>query len=140
MTLTHQSLHHLGEIIAPDPAVTGRIVVLDCAQDLPFAVARVYWIHGMCEGEARGAHAHLALTQAVVALSGAVRFELDDGQTRTTHLLDHPTQYLIVPPNSWRDFTALKPDTVLLVLASDPYDEADYIRDYATFLAHRGRT
>ena len=131
-------LQSLAQIVAPDPGVTGRIVVLDCASDLPFPVRRVYWIHGMCKGEARGAHGHRALTQAVVALTGTVRFELDDGTRRTVHLLTRPDQYLIVPPGLWRDFTALEQGTTLLVLASAAYDEADYIRDYAAFLAFRG--
>lgn len=124
----------LPEIIAPDEGVTGRIVVLDCASAVPFQVQRVYWIHGMCLGEKRGFHAHRALTQVIVAVHGSVSFELDNGFTRTTHVLSHPSQYLIVPPSSWRDFTALAPDTCLLVLASAPYDEADYIRDYDDFL------
>lgn len=133
-----QGVHNLPQIVAPDPMVAGRIVVLDCASDLPFPVRRVYWISGMCEGEQRGEHGHRLLTQAVVALTGAVRFELDDGAQRRVHLLDRPDQYLIVPPGFWRDFTALQDGTTLLVLASAPYDEADYIRDYAAFLAFRG--
>jgi len=133
-----RDIRTLPQIIAPDPAVTGRIVVLDCASDLPFPVFRVYWIHGMTKGEVRGAHGHRLLTQAVVALTGAVRFELDDGAARTVHLLSRPDQFLIVPPGLWRDFTALAEGTTLLVLASAPYDEADYIRDYAEFRAFRG--
>lgn len=130
----------LPQIIAPEPDVTGRIVVMDVATDLPFAAQRVYWIHGMRAGEQRGAHAHRELTQAIVAVAGRVRFELDDGTTRTEHLLDAPDRYLIVPPSSWRDFTALDDGTVLLVIASQPYRESDYIRDYAQFLAYRGVT
>ena len=133
-----QDIRHLPQIVAPDPEVTGRIVVLDCANDLPFPVQRVYWIHGMRLGEVRGAHGHRTLTQAVIAMTGAVRFEIDDGTTRTAHLLTRPDQYLIVPPGMWRDFTALADGTTLLVLASAPYVEADYIRDYAEFRAFRG--
>jgi dTDP-4-dehydrorhamnose 3,5-epimerase-like enzyme len=129
----------LSEIVAPDEAVSGRIVVLDCAAHLPFEVKRVYWIHGMRQGEQRGGHAHRSLTQAVVAIAGRVSFELDDGVTRRTHLLERPNEYLIVPPGNWRDFTALEPGSALLVLASAPYEEADYIRDYDAFLKFRGR-
>ena len=132
-------LHRLSEIHAPDASVSGRIVVLDCAALLPFEVKRIYWIHGMRQGEQRGGHAHRALTQAVVAVAGRISFDLDDGTTRTTHLLGHPNEYLIVPPNHWRDFTALEPGSTLLVLASAPYAEADYIRNYADFLTYRGR-
>lgn len=128
----------LPEIIAPDPAVQGRIVVVEAGRDLPFLPRRVYWIHGMRAGEARGAHGHRRLTQAIVAVAGAVRFELDDGLRRTVHVLDHPARMLIVPPGHWRDFTALADGTTLLVLASDLYDEGDYIRDYADFLSFKG--
>lgn len=133
------TLQSLSEIVAPDDAVSGRIVVLDCNALLPFEVKRVYWIHGMREGEQRGGHAHRALTQAVVAIAGRVSFVLDDGTTRTTHLLQRPNEYLIVPPGNWRDFAALEPGSTLLVLASASYDEADYIRDYGDFLKFRGR-
>lgn len=123
------------EIIAPDPQVSGRIVVLDVARDLPFAVRRVYWIHGMRAGEARGAHGHRRLHQAIVAVAGGARFTLEDGFTTSTHDLTHPDQVLLIPPGHWRDFTALQEGTTLMVLASEPYDEADYIRDHAEFLA-----
>lgn len=137
--MTKGPLQRLSEIVAPDDNVSGRIVVLDCAALLPFAVKRVYWIHGMQQGERRGGHAHRALTQAVVAIAGRVSFEMDDGVTRTTHLLERPNEYLIVPPNQWRDFTALEAGSTLLVLASAPYEEADYIRNYDDFLKFRGR-
>lgn len=140
MTNAGPELQHLSEIVAPDDDVTGRIVVLDCALDLLFAVKRVYWIHGMRQGERRGGHAHRSLTQAVVAVAGRISFELDDGVTRTTHLLQRPNDYLIVPPGNWRNFTALEPGATLLVMASAPYEEADYIRDYDDFLKFRGRT
>ena len=132
-------LKRLSEIVAPDANVSGRVVVLDCAALLPFDVKRVYWIHGMRQGEQRGGHAHRTLTQAVVAVAGRISFELDDGYTRTTHLLERPNDYLIVPPSHWRDFTALEPGSTLLVLASAPYEEADYIRDYSDFLNYRSR-
>lgn len=130
-------LHGLPEIVAPEPDVSGRIVVMELERDLPFPVRRVYWIHGMRAGEKRGFHAHRRLSQAVICLAGRVRFELDDGQNRVTHWLDRPDRHLIVTPGQWRDFQALEDGSVLLVLASDPYDEADYIRDYAEFLAFK---
>ena len=136
--MTLPAARRLPEIIAPDPDVSGRIVVVQAGADLPFTPARVYWIHGMRAGEARGAHGHRRLTQAIVAVAGAVRFELDDGTARSVHVLDHPAQMLIVPPGHWRDFTALAAGTTLLVLASDPYDEQDYIRNYRDFLAFKG--
>ena len=130
-------LQELSAIVAPDPEVSGRIVVLDVAEKLPFEVRRVYWIHGMRAGEARGAHGHRRLVQAMVAISGRVRIEFDDGHERSEYLLDRPDRVLIVPPGLWRDFTALDAGTTLLVLASEPYDEADYIRDYDAFVTYR---
>lgn len=135
--MTRPALHRLSEIVAAEPEVKGRIAVLDVAALLPFAVQRVYWIHGMARGERRGGHAHKALTQAVVAVAGRVQFELDDGATRSHWRLDRPNEYLIVPPDHWRDFTALDEGACLMVLASAPYEEADYIRDYQEFLAWR---
>ncbi len=135
--MTAPSLNRLSEIVAAEPEVTGRIAVLDCAALLPFEVKRVYWIHGMSQGERRGGHAHKALTQAVVAVAGRVHFELDDGTTRSHWQLDRPNEYLIIPPDHWRDFTALDEGACLMVLASAPYEEADYIRDYQEFLAWR---
>lgn len=129
-----ERLLQLDDIVAPDPQVSGRIAVLDVARDLPFAVQRVYWIHSMRQGEVRGGHGHRRLQQAVIAVAGRVSFELDDGTTRRRHLLDRPGQVLIVPAGEWRDFTALDDGATLLVLASEPYDADDYIRDYQVFL------
>lgn len=134
---TPVALQHLSEIVAAEPDALGRIVVLDCATQLPFAVKRVYWIHGMRQGEQRGGHAHRSLSQAVVAIAGRVSFDLDDGTSRVTYLLERPNDTLIISPGYWRDFTALADNSTLLVLASDAYDEADYIRDYADFLTFR---
>lgn len=134
--LTAPSLQDLPAIRADEPGIRGRICVLESGADLPFEIRRVYWIHGMARGERRGGHAHRALVQAMVAVSGQVEMELDDGHVRQRFVLDTPDRMLLVPPGFWRDFTTLQDGTTLMVLASQPYREDDYIRDRAAFLAH----
>ena len=104
------------------------------APTCPFAIARVYWLHDLREGESRGHHAHKALSQAFVAASGAFHIELDDGHRKNEYRLDKPDVALFVPPKLWRTIRVLREHSVLVVMASAPYDEADYIRDYAEFL------
>ena len=103
----------------------------------PFRIRRVYWLHDLEEGEVRGSHAHRTLLQSITAVSGACDIELDNGEVRCVHRLQRATQALLVPPMLWRTITVLQPHTALVVLASAPFDEADYIRDYDAFLRNR---
>ena len=99
----------------------------------PFPVKRVYWIYNTSPGATRGRHAHRALRQLLVACAGSCTIMLDDGKvTRQIHL-DRPTKGLLVGPGIWREMNTFSKDCVLVVLASLPYDEADYIRDYLEF-------
>lgn len=98
-----------------------------------FPIKRVYYLFGTQPGVSRGFHAHQDLRQIVVAVTGACDFVLDDGQTRTTIRLADPTKGLFVEPMVWHEMHAFTPDCVLLVIASDNYDERDYIRSYDDF-------
>ena len=104
--------------------------------DLPFALRRAYVMHGVPAGARRAGHAHRSLAQVLVALSGAVDVVVDDGCRRETVTLDEPTCGLLIGPNVWRELGPFRPGTVCLVLASAPYDPADYIHGYDEFLAH----
>ena len=106
----------------------------DPAQSAPFAVLRVYWIHGLRAGDRRGDHAHREMQQLLVATSGSLRVELDDGQARREFLLDRPTRGLWVPAGLWRRIQVLADGTTLLALASTHFEESDYIRDYDAFV------
>jgi hypothetical protein len=111
----------------------GRLGIIEGGRHVPFEIRRVFYVTNLEPGLRRGGHAHKAQSQALVALAGAVTVSLDDGRHAETHRLARPDALLFVPPMVWLDYFAETPDAVLLVLSSDCYDEADYIRDRAEF-------
>lgn len=102
---------------------------------LPFEIRRLYYLYDVPTGQVRGAHGHRKLQQLMVAVSGAVDVECDDGRQRRSFRLDSPDVGLYVSPMIWRNLTGFTPGTVCVVLASEPYDESDYFRSYDDFLA-----
>ena len=112
----------------------GSLVAIESGRDVPFDIARAYYVFGTTPGASRGFHAHLALTQFAIAVAGACTMILDDGRDRIQVRLDSPAAGLLIPPMTWREMTDFTPDCVLLVLADAYYDESDYIRDYDDFL------
>nr|QGT50686.1 dTDP-6-deoxy-3,4-keto-hexulose isomerase [uncultured Elusimicrobia bacterium] len=112
----------------------GKLVALEKGVDFPFDIKRVYYIWDTAAGVVRGKHAHRRLEQVIVCLAGSCDFILDDGKQRVTVHLDNPAQGLHIKHNIWREFTNFSQDCVVMVLASEHYDEADYVRDYQTFL------
>lgn len=119
-------------VIADD---RGSLVALEGDRNLPFSIARVYFLYGTAADEARGFHAHRALHQWAVCVSGSCTIELDDGRDRREVRLDSPDKGLHIGAMLWREMRDFSPGAVLMVLASMPYDEADYIRSYDDFLA-----
>ncbi|WP_276807933.1 sugar 3,4-ketoisomerase [Castellaniella defragrans] len=112
----------------------GSLVALEGQKTVPFAIRRVYYLFGTKEGVSRGFHAHRNLLQVAVCVTGSCRMVLDDGRSREEAVLDSPTRGLFIPNMVWREMHDFTPDCVLLVLASEHYDEADYIRHYDLFL------
>jgi len=112
----------------------GLLVPMEACRRVPFAIQRVYALVRLQAGLVRGAHAHRALRQVIVALAGSCRVRLDDGHTEATVTLDDPTRGLVLEPMVWHEMSDFSPDCVLLVLADAYYDEADYIRDRGEFL------
>ena len=112
----------------------GKLIALEKGEDFPFDIKRVYYIWGTEEKAIRGKHAHRKLEQVIICTSGSCDFVLDDGRERVTIHLDNPTQGLHIKHNIWREFTNFSSDCVVMVLASEHYNEADYIRDYSQFL------
>ena len=112
----------------------GQLVAIEQLKDLPFEIRRVYYIYDTLEGVRRGFHAHLNLEQILVCVKGSCKIHLDDGSDSAEVLLDSPSKGLYIANNMWREMYDFSPDAVLLVLASEYYDEADYIRDYDRFL------
>lgn len=111
----------------------GSLISIEGNISIPFEIKRIYYIFNTQEGVARGFHAHKALKQVAVCVSGSCRFVLDDGYQKEEVMLDSPEQGLLIEHMVWREMHDFSEDCVLLVLASEHYDEADYIRDYDEF-------
>lgn len=112
----------------------GQLVAIEAMKDLPFAVKRVYYIYDTLPGVRRGYHAHKNLQQVLLCVNGSCKIHLDDGTDTAEVTLDKPNEGLYISNNMWREMYDFVPGTVLLVLASEYYDEADYIRNYSDFL------
>ncbi|KAB2823514.1 sugar 3,4-ketoisomerase [Aliivibrio finisterrensis] len=111
----------------------GSLISLEENKNIPFDIKRVYYIFGTEQGVARGFHAHKNLQQIAICVKGSCRFILDNGKCRESIVLDSPSVGLYIDNNKWREMHGFSEDCVLVVLASDYYDEADYIRDYDEF-------
>ncbi len=119
---------------------TGKLVALEKGEEFPFDIKRVYYIWDTNSTVVRGRHAHKNLEQVVVCTSGSCDFILDNGKTRKIIHLNSPTQGLYIKNNLWREFTNFSKDCVVMVLASEHYDENDYIRKYEDFLKEKNDT
>lgn len=111
----------------------GSLVALEAHKTVPFDIKRVYYIFGTQGSVSRGFHAHRALQQVAVCVTGKCRMLLDDGSRREDVWLDTPTKGLLIGDLVWREMHNFSPNCVLLVLASEHYDESDYIRSYEEF-------
>lgn len=112
----------------------GQLIALEEFKEIPFHVKRVYYIFETKEGVRRGFHAHKKLEQILVCVSGSCKIMLDNGKERTDIVLDKPNEGLYIANDTWREMYDFSSDAVLLVLASELYDESDYIRNYDQFL------
>lgn len=114
----------------------GNLTVAEGMDMVPFDIKRAYWVYDVPGGESRGGHAHKHLSQVLIAVSGSFSVTLDNGREHTTFLLNHPWQGLLIEPNTWRTLDDFSSGAVCLVLASDHYEESDYIYDYNEFLKY----
>lgn len=112
----------------------GQLVAIEEMKDLPFDIKRVYYIYDTLPGVRRGFHAHKCLQQILLCVNGSCKIHLDDGHSTAEVTLDQPNEGLYISNNMWREMYDFTPGTVLLVLASEYYDEADYIRNYDDFI------
>jgi dTDP-4-dehydrorhamnose 3,5-epimerase-like enzyme len=113
----------------------GSLIALEGGRDVPFEVARVYYIFGTGPGIARGFHAHRDLRQLAICVSGSCVITLDDGHRRGEVSLDRPDLAIEIGSMVWREMRDFSEDAVLLVLASAHYDSTDYIHSYEQFVA-----
>ena len=111
----------------------GWLIALEEGRQVPFTVKRVYFIYGTNSGVTRGKHAHKKLRQLAICIHGSCRFLMDDGVSKQQIVLDQKTQGLIIEPMVWHEMDDFSHDCVLLVLASDLYEESDYIRSRSAF-------
>jgi len=113
----------------------GALNVLEIARELPFGCQRVFYTYAVKEGCVRGEHAHKVCEQFLIALRGRLCVSVDDGTHRDEIVLETPSQGLHLPAGCWGEQYSHSPDCILLVLASRPYENEDYIRTYDEFIA-----
>jgi dTDP-4-dehydrorhamnose 3,5-epimerase-like enzyme len=118
------------------PKVTdyrGNLSFIEENNQIPFQIKRVYYLYDVPSGATRGGHAHKALHQVVIALSGSFEVILDDGIRKRSFFLNRPHYGLYIPPKVWRELENFSSNSVALSLVSEVYDESDYVRNYDAF-------
>lgn len=114
----------------------GQLIALEEMKNIPFVIKRVYYMYDTVKGVTRGYHAHKSLQQILICVHGSCKIRLDDGKEKKVVTLDSPDEGLYVSNVIWREMFDFSPDAVLMVLASELYDEGDYIRNYDEFLSY----
>ena len=116
---------------------SGDITSINNNLNVPFETKRVYYLYDVPNRADRGGHAHKALYQLIVAISGSFDLELFDGFNTVKYTLNQPDQGLLVVPGIWRNLNNFSGGSICLVLASDEYDEKDYIRNIEEFKSQK---
>jgi dTDP-4-dehydrorhamnose 3,5-epimerase-like enzyme len=114
----------------------GNLTPIEGGRDIPFEIRRVFYMYDVPGGTTRAGHAHRALEQVMVAVSGSFDVRLDDGTSRNRVTLNRSYEGLYIPQLVWRELENFSTGAVCLVLASLPFDEQDYFRDYDEFIEH----
>ena len=114
----------------------GQLVALEEYNDIPFRIKRVYYMYDTVPNVVRGKHAHKRLEQILVCVSGSCKIRLDNGKEKKIVALEKPYEGLYVSHDMWREMYDFSKNAVLMVFASEVYDEDDYIRDYDEFLSY----
>ena len=113
----------------------GNLTVVEQLKEVPFDIKRVYWTYDVPGGESRGGHAHKKCQSFIIAVSGSFTVRLDDGHKHETYHLNHPYQGLLINTGVWRTLEDFSSGAVCLALASELFDENDYIREYDDFIS-----
>lgn len=111
----------------------GNLAVIE-KDTYPFDIKRVYYLFDVPSDAYRGGHAHKEVYELLIAISGSFEVLLDDGKTKQKVMLNKPNKGLLIPTRIWRELDNFSSGAVCLVLASDVFDESDYIRDYNSFI------
>lgn len=117
----------------------GNLTYIEGDRHVPFGIERVYYLYDVPGGAERGGHAHLALSQLIIAISGSFDVTLDDGFAQKKFHLNRSYKGLYVCPMIWRELDNFSSGAVCMVLASNLYDESDYFRNYNEFLSAAGQ-
>jgi WxcM-like, C-terminal len=112
----------------------GSVNFLELGKGLDFQPRRLFWLHHVAPGQWRGRHGHRETRLVLIATNGGCRVHLDDGKAKETVTLDDPATALYVAPWVWHELTDFGPQTAIMVIASSLYHEAEYLRDYDTFI------
>ncbi len=115
------------------PDERGNLTFVEGERHIPFNIQRVYWIYDVPGGQVRGGHAYCDLEEFIIAISGSFDVVVDDGANRSVYTLNRSYMGLYVPPLTWRQLRNFSTNAVCLILASLPFSESDYIRDYDRF-------
>lgn len=121
-------------VFQPHGDKRGQLIALEELKDIPFKIKRVYYMYDTVDGVIRGYHAHKSLEQILICIHGSCKVRLDNGMEKKVVPLERPYEGLYVANNIWREMYDFSEDAVLMVLASELYNEEDYIRDYEEFL------
>lgn len=112
----------------------GNITAIENNKNIPFDIKRIYYLYDIPGGEDRGAHGHKKLQQFIIAASGSFDVTIDDGINKRTFNLNHPNRALHLVSGMWRELSNFSSGAICLVLASEKYEDDDYIREYKNFL------
>jgi WxcM-like, C-terminal len=112
----------------------GNLTFIEGGRHIPFDIRRAYYLYDIVGGAERGGHAHKALQQLIIAMSGSFDIHLDDGYSKKMIHMNRSYYGLYVCPMIWREIDNFSSGAVCLALASEHYDEADYYRDYEEFI------
>ncbi len=112
----------------------GHLTPIESNDDVPFEIKRVYYLTRVPEHTTRGFHSHRNIEQVLLCLNGTVEIEISTPQEKKKVLLNDPSEGLYIGPMVWREMKNFSSGSVLLVLASEHYDEADYIRNFDEYL------
>jgi dTDP-4-dehydrorhamnose 3,5-epimerase-like enzyme len=127
------SLHAIKWIDLPRRADQRGTLTIVGHDDIPFSIARIFYVHHVPPGLERGGHAHRVTEQFLIAVSGAFSLDLTDGKETRSYRLDHPDRGIYIPPMVWDRLYDFTPEAICLVLASTQYAESDYVRKWDDF-------
>lgn len=114
----------------------GSLIAIEGNHEVPFDIKRIYYMYNIPQGASRGCHAHKSLEQVLICISGQCSILMDNGQEREEVTLSRKTEGVYIPPKIWHEIRSCSDNAIIIALASDYYDESDYIRDYADFMRY----